>query len=92
MSDARPPQTLPGVAGEAVKDVVSGFQGAPTLLVIVILNITMIVAAAWFLNTLQRELVKNTRLTLERCLPDWQRLPAKPVAPSLPRQEESDSR
>jgi len=45
----QPPQTIVQAGGRVAEGLVSSFTGAPTLLLIVILNITMIIMGGFFL-------------------------------------------
>ena len=40
--------------GRVAESLVSGFAGAPTLLLIVLLNMALFVAGAWFMLTLEK--------------------------------------
>jgi hypothetical protein len=68
------------VGGAAVR-IMSGLSGTPTLLVMVILNVVMIGAAAWFLSqqetTRERVTVELVRL-ITVCLEHEKRRPEPP--------------
>jgi len=49
MSDTQQPQTIVQAGGRIAEGLIGGFQGAPTLLLILILNIVMIVVSGYYL-------------------------------------------
>ena len=53
------PQTLVQAGGRVAEGIVTGLTGTPVLLLIVLLNIAMIVAAAHFLGKLEDTRAKN---------------------------------
>ena len=51
---AAPPQTIVQAGGRVAESLVSGFAGAPTLLLIVLLNMALFAAGSWFMLTLEK--------------------------------------
>ena len=49
-----PPQTMVQAGGRVAESLVTGFTGAPTLLLIVLLNMALFAAGSWFMLTLEK--------------------------------------
>lgn len=59
--------TVEGVS-DVAKEVVGALGGAPALLVLILLNVTGISAAAWYLAKQEDNRHANQLVLLERCL------------------------
>ncbi len=73
MSDLQrpPPQSAIQATGQVATDVVGGLKNQPALLAIVVLNVVMIVVAAWFLHQLAgaaRENRESIIKLLDKCM------------------------
>jgi hypothetical protein len=85
MADEPAPQpvvvTNPGVITVAT-GAIDALRGSPTLLVMVLLNCMMIVAAAYYLRNQQDQAFKSINMIFDHCLPD--RTPDHPPFKTTP--------
>lgn len=56
-------------SGKVASNVVTALTTTPTLLVMVLLNMTMIGAAAWFLSVKDASANRTVQIIIERCFP-----------------------
>ena len=86
METSPPPQTIVQAGGRVAELLVGGFAGAPTLLLIVILNIVMVLTAGYFAiqqeklrHLVQRDMVILLQACILDTLPEKQRLVPTPA-------------
>lgn len=71
MSEQGQPQNAVQASGKAFTDLIGGFQGAPTLLLIVILQLAMMIIAGWYLtedNKVRGEVTKELVILIRGCI------------------------
>lgn len=54
-----PPQTIVQTSGRVAESIIGGLASTPTLLFIILLNVTMIVAAAYYLAEQERNRINT---------------------------------